>query len=191
MGKDKDVDGGGNTGGGGADNSAAGMKTYNQADLDRMFGERASQAERGLLKKLGFERIEDAQSSLEKLRELEDSQKSEADKQRDKIAELERANIEHLQQRQEYVTEYEIRLAASRLGIIDPEAAYKLVDLARIEYDDGKPKNIDKVLAELVKTRPYLLGAHKSSGDAGAGTGGGQTGHENINAWIRRQAGRG
>jgi hypothetical protein len=189
-----DADGGGNSGGGGNGNGAGGAegsKTYSQAELDRLFGERASQAERSLLKKLGFEKAEDVQSALARLKDLEDGQKSEAEKLRNKLAELERTNTEHTRAHQEYITEYEIKLMAGKLGIVDPEAAYKLIDLAKVEYDEaGKPKNLEKVLKELVQARPYLLSRGKTSGNAGAGASGEQAGHSNMNDWIRQAAGK-
>lgn len=59
---------------------------------------------------------------------------------------------------QERMLAYETKLAAADLGIIDPDAAMKLLDTARLEYaDDGSPKNLAKLLKELVAAKPYLV----------------------------------
>jgi|GEM_PF-3592255 len=47
--------------------------------------------------------------------------------------------------------------AATKLGIVDPDAAVKLLDAESLELDDdGEPKNIDVALKALVKERPWL-----------------------------------
>lgn len=101
-----------------------------------------------------------------KLRELEavvkqhnDEKLSETERLRNRLIELEKAQLELQQDRQERVLRYETMLAASRLGIIDPDAAYRLLDLTAIEFDDdGTPKNIEKVLRDLIRAKPYLVG---------------------------------
>lgn len=50
-----------------ANSGGADGKAYTQAELNQMFAERARQAESSLLKKLGFERAEEAAEALGKL----------------------------------------------------------------------------------------------------------------------------
>ena len=46
---------------------------------------------------------------------------------------------------------------SGKLNIVDPEAAFTLIR-DRIEYDDsGTPKNVDELLRDLVKAKPYLV----------------------------------
>jgi len=95
-----------------------------------------------------------------KVKADEDAKLTEAERLQHRLAELERQQAEYERERQERTLKYEIMLAANKLGIVDADAAYKLVDLAQVEYaEDGTPKNLDKVLANLVKARPYLAGA--------------------------------
>lgn len=69
---------------------------------------------------------------------------------------------------------YEVQLQAQALGIIDPDAAVKLLDASRIEYDDeGAPKNLGKLLRELVAAKTYLV-APANQGQ--------QTGQQNTGA---------
>ena len=76
------------------------------------------------------------------------------------------------------MSEYEVMLHASGLGIVSPEAAVKLMDWNEIEYDDsGKPKNVDAALKSLLKSYPFLSkqdseiarGGHAGSEAAHAG----------------------
>jgi predicted nuclease with TOPRIM domain len=99
-----------------------------------------------------------------RLRELEQTVKqheeaklSESERLQKRLAELEREQAAYQRERQERTLKYETMLAASKLGIVDPEAAYKLLDLTRIEFDeDGTPRNIEAALKELLKAKPYL-----------------------------------
>lgn len=93
----------------------------------------------------------------QKVKAHEDEKLSEQEKLQKKLAELEREAAEKARALQERTTEYEVKLKAANLGIIDPEAAWRLLDVAAIEfYDDGKPKNIELLLKELIKNKPYL-----------------------------------
>lgn len=87
----------------------------------------------------------------------EDAKLSETERLQKRLAELERQQSTYEQERQERTLRYEVMLAAGRMGIVDPEAAYRLLDLASIEFDaDGRPQAIDKALTELVQQKPYL-----------------------------------
>jgi chemotaxis protein histidine kinase CheA len=101
-----------------------------------------------------------------RLRELEQTVKqheeaklSETERLQKRLAELEREQAAWQRERQERTLKYETMLAASRLGIVDPEAAYRLLDMSKLEFDeDGNPTNLDKALQELLKAKPYLAG---------------------------------
>ena len=68
---------------------------------------------------------------------------------------------------------YEVQIQAQALGIIDPEAAVKLLDASRIEYDEeGAPKNLGKLLRELVAAKTYLVAASAQGQQTGQQAGG-------------------
>ena len=55
------------------------------------------------------------------------------------------------------VDRYEVQLAAGKLGIVDPDAAVKLLDWSTVEYGtDGSPTNVEAALKALIAKRPYL-----------------------------------
>jgi multidrug efflux pump subunit AcrA (membrane-fusion protein) len=76
-----------------------------------------------------------------------------------KIADLERAQSERDRAHQERTVKYEVQLHASKLGIMHPDAAAKLLDWSQLEYaEDGSPKNAQKLLKDLVAAMPELAG---------------------------------
>lgn len=100
-----------------------------------------------------------------RLRELESKVKSEEEAKmteqerlQKRLAELERKEAEYQRVIQARTLEYEVKLLAVRLGIVDPDAAYRLLDLKQIEFDDdGRPVNLEKVIRDLIATKPYLV----------------------------------
>jgi hypothetical protein len=50
-----------------------------------------------------------------------------------------------------------VQMAAQAKGIIDPELAAMAIEGKLEDGDDGMPTNIDKLLDELIKNKPYLL----------------------------------
>jgi hypothetical protein len=135
-------------------------------------------------------------TELNRYREAEtaaaDAAKSELQKAMDRAEAAEKARDEGLSQ----VKAYELRLAtveaARRLGFRNPEIAHRLVSTSDVEYTtEGAPKNIDQLLHKIAESDPYLV-----SGQAGkpADLGGGPRGTApgpDVNAMIRRAAGRG
>jgi len=101
-----------------------------------------------------------------RLRELEQAVKqheeaklSETERLQKRLAELEREQATWQRERQERTLKYETMLAASKLGIVDPEAAWRLLDISKLEFDeDGTPQKIEQALKDLLKAKPYLAG---------------------------------
>lgn len=94
-----------------------------------------------------------------KVRAEEEAKMTEQEKLQKRLAELERQSTEYQQTMQARTLEYEVKLHAARLGVVDPEAAYRLLDIREIEFgEDGKPANIEKALRALIAAKPYLAG---------------------------------
>ncbi len=74
----------------------------------------------------------------------------------------------------ERIVRYEVERQASKLGIVDPDAAAKLIDWQSLEYDeDGTPTNAETLLKDLLKARPWLATTQQSG--RSAATSGGAT----------------
>lgn len=93
-------------------------------------------------------------------REAADAQLSEQERL---ATQLKRAEAElqlERQQARDTINRLEVQAHASRLQIVDPEAAVKLLDWAQLEYsDDGTPQNVEEALQALVAAKPYLAKA--------------------------------
>jgi len=86
------------------------------------------------------------------------------------LSEIERTKKQHADLQSEYeafkkmmqdrIVRYEIEGQASKLGIIDPEAASALMNKSLLEFnEDGTPNNAEKLLKDLIKNKPYLAPA--------------------------------
>ena len=103
----------------------------------------------------------EAAAYRKRLRELEakvkadeDAKLSESEKLQKRLQELEAQVQAHAEEK----LRYEVMLAASKLNIVDPEAAFKLLDREALEDGD-----VEKALKALVTKRPYLVSQPSSS----------------------------
>lgn len=83
--------------------------------------------------------------------------------------------------------------AASSLGFAKPEQAYALLMYERtLEFDDdGRPTNVEPALKSLLKDNPNLASAAvRASGSADQGSRGAMPPLNDMNAILRRSAGR-
>jgi hypothetical protein len=102
-----------------------------------------------------------ARSELKKLQaaqqQAEEAKLSDTERLSKRTAQLEAELEQEREDRREAATRYEVERKAVKLGIVDPDAAIKLLDWTAVEYDaDGKPLDIEKALTALVKAKPYL-----------------------------------
>lgn len=137
-----------------------GKPSKSAEDYERMIAElrKENASHRTKLKKFEDDESQRAQAQL-----------SEQEKLQQKLAKLQADHDNALRTSQERIINYEVRLQAAQAGIIDPDAASKLLDWSAIEYDDnGQPKNVKELLANLLKAKPYLAGkaAPPTSGGA-------------------------
>jgi hypothetical protein len=130
-------------------------------------------------------RVEDLSG---KLQEYEDKDKSEVERLTARATQLER----DLADKERAVVETTIKSAigneAVKMGIIDPEAAFALIDDSLLEYDDGKVKGLKKALESLIKEKPYLIEKEvappPSPGTGGQPLSGG--GKKNLDSMIEK-----
>lgn len=94
-----------------------------------------------------------------KVKEHETAQLSEAEKKDREIADLKAERDGLATERKTLLVRSEIERQARKLGVVDEDAAYRLLDLDALELDeDGKPKNVEALLKKLLEARPYLKG---------------------------------
>ena len=138
---------------------------------------------------------EATQRELDKLQKrvkaYEDKDKTDSEKNAERIAELEREVETHRKAARTATLQVATASAARKAGFRDPDLAYRLIS-SDVEFtDSGEPRNIDKLLGDLSKAHPYLLSGQSGGGDAGLGPRGAPAGaNDDINSMIRRAAGR-
>jgi hypothetical protein len=127
-----------------------------------------------------------------RLKALEDKDLPEAERTSKALAEAERRNADLETRLAQMTVRTAVVAAAQRAGFADPEDAYRLIDMASVEFDaEGNPKGVDNILAGLLRTKPYLAASHiRTTGSADAGTGGPASGGTDMNQLIRQAAGR-
>jgi myosin heavy subunit len=131
------------------------------------------EATRSALKKANQE----AASHRHKAKELDDlkaqienEKLTEQQKLEKRLADIQAEHSNVTRQSQERIINYEVRLQAAQMGIIDTDAAARLLDLSEMTFDDaGLPNNVDKLLKDLVKNKPYLVGKTNGTGLSSGG----------------------
>lgn len=112
------------------------------------------------------------QAAEAKVSEFEKAAMSEAERVK---AEADEARRQAEGARQELRTtrvEYAVRAKASEMGVVDPEAAFRLLDLGEFDPDDpaALAKQVEAALADLVARKPYLKGATNATSPANGPT---------------------
>jgi hypothetical protein len=134
------------------------------------------------------------QDALQKAnREAQDRREQAKQAERDKMTaeEATKAELEDLRTRAEnweverasFHLEREVSRLTTKLGIIDPEVVVRLIDWDDVDFEEGIPKNVEKLVSAILSERPYLVGkpnapapqARPTGLNAGAGQGEGQS----------------
>lgn len=157
-------------------------KTFTQDELDKIIAKRIARERKDWDAKVEEEKRKAAMTEAERLKAEKD--------------EAEKAASERVSAANKRVIRAEASVQAAQLGI-KPERikhALKLADLSAIEVgDDGEPdgKAIKSALEAVLKEMPELKGASDAASRSG-GTFNGNSGNGNadMNALIRRAAGR-
>jgi small-conductance mechanosensitive channel len=116
---------------------------------------------------------------LKRFKEQVDAEKLSAEEKQElarqnlekQLADLQSQHANATRQSQERIINYEVRLQAAQMGIVDPDAAARLLDWAEIEYDDesGAPTNVQALLNALISAKPYLKASPARSAPSSGG----------------------
>lgn len=111
----------------------------------------------------------EAEKALAALKDRDDADKSELQKALDRVKELEESSAKAEAAARRDAIDAAASRAAVKLNFVDPDDAQRFLDPAVIEFDDaGRPINVDKLLADVAKTKPHLI-AKARTPDAGQG----------------------
>ena len=132
-------------------------QTFTQEQVNRMMAQ-TRREERGK-----FGDYNDLKARAAKADELEQAQLSDAQKLEARAIEAERKASEAQEQIASAMIASEVKIRASALGVIDPDAAYLLLDRSNVRYDatDGVT-GVDDALASLLEAKPYLRSSNRT-----------------------------
>lgn len=142
----------------------AGGQVFSQDEVNRMIKARAERELKAVLADVGLSDLGELKTLVQQKRAAEDANKSELAKAQERAAELEKQLADAAEKQKALMTQSDITAKAAKLGIIDPDAAYKLLNRSELEYgDDGAPTNTETLLVALLKEKPYLAGGGASA----------------------------
>ena len=129
--------------------AADGQETITQEDARKL------RSEANALRKREKEALAKLQAYEQEKQAAQDAQLPEIDRLKKQVADSESVHTALV----ERIVQYEVERAATKLGVIDPDAAARLLDWDALEFDEnGMPTNADGLLKDLLKAKPYLAG---------------------------------
>jgi len=147
-----------------ANGGGAGGQVFSQDEVNRMIKARAERELKAVLADVGLADLGELKTLVQQKRAAEDANKSELAKAQERAAELEKQLADAAEKQKTLSTLSDITAKAAKLGIVDPDAAYKLLNRSALEYgDDGAPTNTETLLVALLKEKPYLAGGGASA----------------------------
>lgn len=145
-------------------NGGGAEKMFSQDEVNKMIKGRSDRELQKVLSEIGFQNVDELKTLVKQKRERDEADKTELEKAREKATALEKEKTEMLLAQKVRAAQYEVAMKSAKLGIIDPDAAFKLLDQNKLEYDGGgSPTNAEQLLKELLTEKPYLLGGGGSS----------------------------
>lgn len=149
----------------GAEQDSNGKQSKNEPveqDSDDTFDkERALATIRKLreAERLGKLAAKERDEAKAKLQEQEDAKLGEQERATKRAEEAERKAAAAEERVKVLGLRSQVERAARKLNIVDEDAAYRLLDLSSVEYNGDEPTNVEALLKELVKAKPYLVAA--------------------------------
>ena len=129
-------------------------RLFTQDEVNRLVGARAKEVRNQ------FGDYKQLQDRAAKADELEQAKLTEQERLEARASEAERKAADAAGQIASAMIASEVKVRASQLGIIDPDAAYLLLDRSNVRYgEDGGVTGVDDALTQLLEDKPYLKGS--------------------------------
>ena len=129
-------------------------RLFTQDEVNRLVGARAREVRNQ------FGDYKQLQDRAAKADELEQAQLTEQERLEARASEAERRAADAAGQIASAMIASEVKVRASQLGIIDPDAAYLLLDRSNVRYaEEGGVSGVDEALTQLLEDKPYLKGS--------------------------------
>jgi len=129
------------------------QRTFSQEDVNRI------QAQTRREVRNQFSDYAELKDRAAKADELEHAQLTEQEKLEARATEAERKAASAAGQVSAAMISSEVKVRATQLGIIDPDAALLLLDRTNVRYsEDSGVTGVDEALTQLMENKPYLKG---------------------------------
>ena len=132
-------------------------KTFSQEEVNRMMGQARRDA------RSQFSDYGELKTRSEKLGELEQAQLSEAQRLEARVADAEKQASDAQQQVSQAMIASEVKVRATQMGVVDPDAAFVLLDKKNVTYNttDGVA-GVEDALTQLLEDKPYLRSGNRT-----------------------------
>lgn len=148
--------------GAGGDGGSGTIQLTSQQLAERL-DRQARTAVNKFLSGLGFEKADDLKAAIEKQRQADDANKTEAQKLQEQLADYQKREQQWALEKRDTALQIAVQAASAKLGIVDAEVALALIR-GTIEFDnDGKPQGVEAALTKLVADKPYLKAGTSTS----------------------------
>ena len=132
-------------------------RSFTQEEVNRMMAQ-TRREERGKFSDYG-----ELKTRATRADELEQEKLTEAERMEARAIEAERKATDAQQQIASAMIASEVKVRASAMGVIDPDAAYLLLDRSNVHYDaEAGVSGVDDALAGLLEAKPYLRSANRT-----------------------------
>ena len=136
-------------------------RTYTEAEVNQMMGKTrraAERDERGKFADYGTLKERAARAD-----ELEQAQLTEKERLEARVEQAEKNSQAADQRISEALISSAVQVQAGQMGIVDPEAAFLLVDRSGIRYTpEAGVSGVEDALTQLLETKPYLKGTNRT-----------------------------
>ena len=132
-------------------------KTFTQDEVNRMMGQARRDARRQ------FSDYSELKSRAAKADELEQANLTEAERLEARVSDAEKRATDAQGQVSSAMIASEVKVRATQMGIVDPDAAFLLLDKKNVAYNvtDGV-SGVDDALAQLLEDKPYLRAGNRT-----------------------------
>ena len=109
-----------------------------------------------------FKDYNDLKARAARADELEQAQLTGAEKMEARAIEAEKKVTDAQAQIADAMIASQVKVRASQMGVVDPDAAYLLLDRTNVQYADGAVTGVDDAIASLLENKPYLRGTNRT-----------------------------
>ena len=132
-------------------------KTFTQDEVNRMMGQARRDA------RSQFSDYSELKSRAAKADELEQANLTEAERLEVRVSDAEKRATDAQEQVSSAMIASEVKVRATQMGIVDPDAALLLLNKKNVAYNvtDGV-SGVDDALAQLLEDKPYLRAGNRT-----------------------------